>query len=555
MNTRLFVILSTIWLILATLTYGIVVDNVRGGQNNYIDRTQDFWITLPEQGALHLWTDLCDDTTSSWCPGTVDSMLWLYNSNGDLLAANDDSYTAHTGGYSLASTIQISLPAGSYRVRAGVCCGDPTADRFNGNHYYLVSNFDAELAPGTPSATWTPTPEPTPTPTPEPTPTPTATPTPTPEPTPEQTPEPEPYLNAPTGLMVTVYTDGSVQLSWDAPEDSGVDVERYGVFWTTGDAPGWGTPATETELTLESGVFAETGGVDVTYTFWIRADNDTLHIYSPGSTAISVPVPAPPVPEPSPTPPPTPEPTPEPTVEPTPEPTTSPTPEPPTPSPSVAPTPTPEPSIEPTPTPPPPTLPPTPEPTPDPTASPEPTIQPTPSPEVTNEPTPDPTATPQPTPEGTVEPSDSPSPSASPDPSPVPTDAPLIDPGAAAEAVAEAIGAAAETVGEAIAAVEEAVGETIAAVGEAIGNASETVANLGKDISEEDKEDARATVGPAVIMTTIARAASAAVRTSGNAPSGGSGGGSGGAGGGSDGKKSGRNRGSSRRPTGRGGKK
>ncbi len=80
--------------------------------------------------------------------------------NGTLLAANDDSYTDHTGGYSLASTIIITVDAGEYRVRAGVCCGDPTADRFYGNHYYLISNFDAELAPGTPSATWTPTPGP-----------------------------------------------------------------------------------------------------------------------------------------------------------------------------------------------------------------------------------------------------------------------------------------------------------------------------------------------------------------------------------------------------------
>ena len=471
--TSKIVTICIAWLISATFAFAYITSPARGSQQIYVDRTQDFWINIPEQGELHLWTDLCDNTTEPYCPGTVDSMLWLYDSNGTLLAANDDSFTEHTGGYSLASTIRISLPAGDYRVRAGVCCGDPTADRFGGNHYYMISNFGAELAPGTPSATWTPTPPPTPTPTPEP------TPTPTPEPTP--TPVPDPYLNAPTGLMVTVYSDGNVYLTWNAPEASGTDIERYGVFWTTGDLAGWGAASSETNMGISSNVFAITGGTDQTYTFWVRADNDTLGILSPISTTVSVFVSAPPPPTPSPTPTPEPTPTPTPTPEPTPEPTPTPTPEPPTPSPSVAPTPTPEPSVSPTP---------------------EPT--PTPSPEVTNEPTPEPT----PTPEPSVAPT--------PDPSPVPTEPPFIDPGAAVEAVTEA------------------VGEAVAAVTEAVGEAIETVANIGKDITEEEKEDARETIIPAVIVTQLA----AAARLVSQATSGTSGGGGGGgAAGGGDGKK------------------
>ena len=485
MSTKLATIAATLWLIFAALVYGVVAGPVSGSQNNYVDRTQDFWITVPEQGELHLWTDLCDDTTAPWCPGTVDSMLWLYDSSGTLIAANDDSFTEHTGGYSLASTIRVSVPAGEYRVRAGVCCGDPAADRFYGNHYYMISNFAAELAPGTPSATWTPTPPPTPTPEP--------TPTPTPEPTP--TPVPGPYLNAPTGLMVTVYTDGNVYLTWNAPEASGTDIERYGVFWTTGDLAGWAAASSETNMGISSNVFAITGGTDQTYTFWVRADNDTLGIFSPISATVSVFVPAPPPPTPSPTP----EPTPTPTPEPTPTPTPTPTPEPPTPSPSVAPTPTPEPSVTPTPTP-----------------------RPSPSPEVTNEPTP------EPTPEPTATPTDSPAPSV--DPSPVPTDTPgPIDPGAAVEAVTEA------------------VGEAVAAVGEAVSAAVDTVANLGNDITEEEREEARTVVGPAVIMTTIAQAAVAAAATRGATSSGGGGwSGGGGDSGGGKGRAGGR-RGGARR--------
>ncbi len=479
MNTRIAVILASVWLIISTLAYGIIASPTQGSQNLYVDRTQDFWITLPEQGELHLWTDLCDDTTAGWCPGTVDSMLWLYDGQGTLLAANDDSWTEHTGGYSLASTIRISLPAGDYRVRAGVCCGDPAADRFYGNHYYLISNFAAELAPGTPSATWTPTPPPTPTPTPEP------TPTPTPEPTP--TPVPDPYLNAPTGLMVTVYSNGDVNLTWDAPLDSGTPVERYAITWRVGES-GWGVGSDETSITLPWQVFSATGGPDVEYAFTIRADNNTLAVYSGESVPVSVVLFAPIPPTPSPTP----------TPEPTPEPTPTPTPEPPTPSPSVAPSPTPEPSIEPTPTP-----------------TPEPTPTPSPSPEVTYEPTPDPTATPEPSPEPTEAPTESPAPSV--DPSPVPTDAPgPIDPGAAVEAVTEAIG-------EAAAAVSEAVGEVAAAVSETVGAAVATVANLGNEITEEEREEARTVVGPAVIMTTIAQAAvsAAAMRSGGGGGGGG----------------------------------
>ena len=454
MKTKTFVTFASIWLVVVTLAYSVIASPVSGAQSNYVDATKDFWITVPEGGSLHLWTDLCDDTTSGWCGGIVDSMLWLYDSEGNLLAANDDSWTEHVGGHSLASNILITVNPGEYRVRAGVCCGDPAADRFYGNHYYLISNFDAEVAPGTPSATWTPTPEPTPTPTPEPTPTPT----------------PSPYLNVPAGLLVTVYENGDVNLTWEAPLDSGTPVERYAISWRVGDL-GWGVSSVETSIMLPWQVFASTGGPGAEYAFTIRADNDTLAVYSSESASVSVVISGP-VP-----------PTPTPTPEPTPEPTPSPTPEPPTPSPTVAPTPTPEPSVSPSPVP-----------------------TPTPTPEVTNEPTPDPTATPEPSPEPTPTPTESVAPS--PDPSPVPTDTPgPIDPGAAVEAVSEAIG------------------EAAAAVGEAVGAAVETVANLGNDITEEEREEARTVVGPAVIMTTIAQAAAsaAAARSSGGGWSGGGG--------------------------------
>lgn len=48
----------------------------------------------------------------------IDSMLWLYDGAGNLVAANDDWF-------GLDSWLEVPVEAGVYRLRAGVCCGDP----------------------------------------------------------------------------------------------------------------------------------------------------------------------------------------------------------------------------------------------------------------------------------------------------------------------------------------------------------------------------------------------------------------------------------------------
>ena len=191
-------------------------------------------------------------------------------------------------------------------------------------------------------------------------------------------------------------------------------------------------------------------------------------------------VPASPQPSPEPSPLPSEQPSPEvPSAEPSPTPTPEPSPEP---SPSVEPSPsaTAEPSAEPSPSP---------EPSPAPSVAPSPTATPTPTPTPTPEPpSPSPSVAETALPEPSVEPS--------PVPSPEPTSEPLIiDPGAAAEAVA-------------------------AAVGEAV----EFVANLGHDLTPAEKKKAAATIVPAVIVTQLAQAAVAAASAAaaGSASSGGS---------------------------------
>ena len=89
-------------------------------------------------------------------------------------------------------------------------------------------------------------------------------------------------INAPTNLIATI-DGGTVTLRWDAPS-GGVTPERYAIFFSNGTSAGWGIAtgnvgdanALNTTITMEQGVFAGSGGLDSTYTFSIRGDNDTL---------------------------------------------------------------------------------------------------------------------------------------------------------------------------------------------------------------------------------------------------------------------------------------
>ena len=124
---------------------------------------------------------------------------------------------------------------------------------------------------------------------------------PTPEPTPEPTPTPEPLvLNAPTNVTVTQLSDGSVQLTWDAPAQSNTSVERYAISWSTNNFDtGWGIASTTNSITIPRDSFATTGGLDQTYQFRIRSDNDTAAVYSSFSETASTVVASPPPPAPT----------------------------------------------------------------------------------------------------------------------------------------------------------------------------------------------------------------------------------------------------------------
>ena len=106
-----------------------------------------------------------------------------------------------------------------------------------------------------------------------------------------------PHLNAPTGLTAVINGD-NVDLTWNAPASnlSGVTVERYAIMWSTTNflENGWGWAHDQTSVSIPLSVLNSAGGLGNTFQFAIRADNDTLHVYSDRSTYASVTTVAPP---------------------------------------------------------------------------------------------------------------------------------------------------------------------------------------------------------------------------------------------------------------------
>ena len=95
---------------------------------------------------------------------------------------------------------------------------------------------------------------------------------------------PKPPINAPTNLIANMDTE-TITLNWEAPSPSDV-VERYAVSWSTNNG-GWGIASETTTITIPLSVVL-TDGRGKTYTFSIRSDNDTLHIYSQESNLVGL---------------------------------------------------------------------------------------------------------------------------------------------------------------------------------------------------------------------------------------------------------------------------
>lgn len=95
---------------------------------------------------------------------------------------------------------------------------------------------------------------------------------------------PKPPINAPVNLIANMDTE-TVTLNWQAPDPSDV-VERYAISWSTNNG-GWGVASETTTITIPLSVVL-TDGRGKAYTFSIRSDNDTLHIYSQQSNSVEL---------------------------------------------------------------------------------------------------------------------------------------------------------------------------------------------------------------------------------------------------------------------------
>ena len=105
-----------LWVVLTFL--GFYPSSPAKAENLIITEPTDVWFDYSETTQFIAQTYMVTGYNS-------DPMLWLYNEEGTQLAANDDSY-------GLQSYISLEVPAGRYRLRAGICCGDPNAWRTGG---------------------------------------------------------------------------------------------------------------------------------------------------------------------------------------------------------------------------------------------------------------------------------------------------------------------------------------------------------------------------------------------------------------------------------------
>jgi len=106
----------------------------------------------------------------------------------------------------------------------------------------------------------------------------------------------------PTNLTVT-QSGSNIVLDWDAPVVSGYPVERYAIFFTTGNLAGWGVAtgnvgdanALNTEYTFAESYFDGFGVASgSTWKFRIRSDNDTYGKYSQYTSEASIVIGTPP---------------------------------------------------------------------------------------------------------------------------------------------------------------------------------------------------------------------------------------------------------------------
>lgn len=119
------------WILFLLCVFGMVFSSPAKAESYTVNSATDFYFYIEEPTEFVARTFMYD--------GSPDTHLWLYGINNELLIANDDYY-----GLQSFLSYQIIEP-GFYRLRAGVCCGDP--DAWRGNSYELSTSLNAIAQP------------------------------------------------------------------------------------------------------------------------------------------------------------------------------------------------------------------------------------------------------------------------------------------------------------------------------------------------------------------------------------------------------------------------
>lgn len=103
------------WILFILCVFGIAFSSSAKAQSYTVSSVSDYFFSIQEPTEFVAKTFMHE--------GSPDTHLWLYGINNELLAANDDYYN-------LQSYLSyLILEPGIYRLRAGICCGDPDAWR------------------------------------------------------------------------------------------------------------------------------------------------------------------------------------------------------------------------------------------------------------------------------------------------------------------------------------------------------------------------------------------------------------------------------------------
>lgn len=86
-------------------------------------------------------------------------------------------------------------------------------------------------------------------------------------------------LNPPSNIIGEVRIDG-VYVSWNPPYDPFTSVETYAISWQCNGCAGYGWTSNSTSVLIPFSTFNYTGGTGREYIFSVRADNNTTATYS-----------------------------------------------------------------------------------------------------------------------------------------------------------------------------------------------------------------------------------------------------------------------------------